>query len=45
VYYEDAKSLEPKLEVVRSAGVLGATFWRLGQEASSQWTHIKQAMT
>jgi spore germination protein len=41
VHFEDATSLEAKLKVVRAAGAQGATFWRLGQEAASQWKVIK----
>jgi spore germination protein YaaH len=45
VHYEDALSLAAKLRVVRSAGVAGAAFWRLGLEDATQWDVIAQFLS
>jgi spore germination protein YaaH len=44
VHYEDAFSLTAKLQVVRTAGVAGAAFWRLGQEDATQWDVIARSL-
>lgn len=42
VHYEDAQSLLAKLRAVQASGAAGTAFWRLGQEAPSQWSIISR---
>jgi spore germination protein len=41
VYYEDEYSLSARMEMYRSMGVAAIGFWRLGQETSAVWPHLK----
>lgn len=41
VWYEDAKSVQKKVELVRNAGFAGVTFWRLGGEDGYVWEILK----
>lgn len=41
VWYEDARSLDAKLAVVRAAGVAGVGMWRLGQEDPRVWSSVR----
>lgn len=40
VFFEDTRSLLEKLRRLESAGVMGATFWRVGLEPHDLWPHI-----
>lgn len=44
VHYEDGQSLIAKLQRALTAGVAGFSFWRLGQEKSTQWDVIGRAV-
>ncbi|MCF0228331.1 MAG: SH3 domain-containing protein [Parasporobacterium sp.] len=40
LWYEDAKSIEAKLKLIKPFGVAGVATWRLGQETSDVWEKI-----
>ncbi|HZU13910.1 MAG TPA: glycosyl hydrolase family 18 protein [Chloroflexota bacterium] len=40
VHFEDQQSLTAKLCLVRAERIKGVAFWRLGREATSQWSAI-----
>lgn len=42
VWLEDAKSLEPRLKLMKDYGLAGTAAWRLGQETSDIWELILQ---
>ncbi len=44
VHFEDAQSLTAKLQRALGLGATGFAFWRLGQEADSQWDVIASAI-
>ncbi len=44
VHFEDGPSLAAKLQLAQANGLAGVAFWRLGQEAPSQWQVIAGAM-
>ncbi len=43
VHFEDGPSLAAKLQLAQANGLAGVAFWRLGQEAPSQWQVIAEA--
>ena len=42
VWLEDAKSLQPRLQLMKDYGLAGTAAWRLGQETSDIWDVILQ---
>ncbi|HEX6232714.1 MAG TPA: hypothetical protein VFZ63_06275, partial [Jiangellaceae bacterium] len=44
VWYEDAESAHPKLELVSEYGLGGAFFWRLGGEDPRVWPTANEAL-
>jgi len=45
VWYEDERSLAPKLNLVRKYGLRGVGAWRLGQEDPRSWVVWEQMLT
>ena len=42
IWFEDADSLEKKLDVMDEYGTAGGAFWKLGQEPASIWSLIEK---
>ncbi len=42
LYFEDAQSTRPKLEVVKEAGIGGIALWRLGNEDPAIWKDLAE---
>jgi spore germination protein len=45
IWFESARSLEPKLAVVTGQGLAGFAFWRLGHEDPALWQLLKGVST
>lgn len=41
VWFENQRSIEAKINIAKSYGLLGITFWRLGEEDPSVWNIFK----
>lgn len=44
LYFEDALSTRPKLDVVNDTGIGGIAFWRLGTEDPQIWNEVKNKL-
>jgi spore germination protein YaaH len=40
LYFEDAQSTKPKLQLAEDSGIAGVAFWRLGTEDPSIWNDV-----
>lgn len=42
VWFENAKSMQAKVDLAYNAGLAGVTFWRLGEEDPEIWSDLRQ---
>jgi spore germination protein YaaH len=45
IWFESARSIQAKLEVMRALGLGGVGFWRLGQEDAAVWSTLRSMAT